>query len=255
VSDEEFARLTRADGKAREHDRVFGQIRELGFDSTEAALEALARHKAITDNPQMSGVLDALSQPEHEPSPQTTPQAMTPEQFNQLFDERLQARDAAEFQQRFTADQQTEAGLLAEALKDESLKPVFGETSFDDAIGGKGTPLARGYAVLWEQAMMERAEQVNGQFMPITDAAKIQDAHKQVQDFIQEIRTQAIFDLSKRASGGLNRPEGEPVRPSEDVLDEPVSANDFLQKMGDAAEATAAAEMARLSKVGLPASQ
>jgi hypothetical protein len=256
VSEEEFARLMRADGKARASDQLFGKASELGYETHEAMLDALGRYHAITSDPQTSGVLDALTRPSDEPSSQTTPEPMTDERFNQLLDERLQARDAEQFQQRYAADQQVEDRLLSEMAQSEALKGIFGETSFDDAITGKGSPLAQGYATLLVQALMEQAEAVNGQFMPVTDPAKLAAAQQRVGEMFSAIKTQTILDLSQRAPGSLERPdEGQPVRPSEDDSGGFKSGRDLLEEMGEGAEAHAQQVLDRAAAEGLPASQ
>jgi hypothetical protein len=248
ISDEEYRRLTDAANRARSHDAFYTKMSELGIKKTDDALSALADWQRLQGDPQTKGILEALARPQAQP--ESTQEPITQDTIRQMmtdfFSQHEQQRLQADYESRL-AQEQT---LISDAVQSERLKPLFGDASFDDAFAGKATPIAKAASRLLSEAMFDRAPEINGRKMPVTDSATLNAAVDDVMETLKAVRAATILEMS-RSTPGLERP-GETGRVQTEA--ERTTVGDLAETRRQAHEFVQA-EAERLAREGSPVSQ
>jgi hypothetical protein len=257
VSESDWTELNRQAGKGRASDQFYNKLKDRNIASFDDVLPIIDQYQQLQGDPTTNSVLEALRQ-SRVPQPEAqTQEPFTAESIKSLIADELRSHDQNQIQAQITQAQQRESALLTQVIGEhEALKTLFGETSFDDAITGKGTVESAHMAAMLDNALARRAQPFgDGNLMPVTDPAQIREAVNEVGEVLKSFKAKAIFEASS-APTGLEKPSAEGVvTPTEQPgMDDAVAREAELnRKARETFETTFKQAMA--SGGGLPASQ
>lgn len=212
-------------------------FKESGITTAEDLRTSLGVLKTIRQqagDKDLTQVFDALiNPPPDEPAPRAKPKS-PPISENLTQDDLValitrQVGDAVnkvrqhEAQTQYDEAASTEARLRAKVLQDPRFKEIIGETTFEDAYGGKGSKSARIAAILADHLFFEHGSRnPEGSYRPVTRESEIKDIADEMADLFTALKAATLLEASTEPSSTT-----ETGRPKETSDEEPLSTVDI----------------------------
>ena len=254
VSDAELSRLHEVERRMKSHDDFYRQLNELGFKKPDEALSALGTHQKLQGDPQTAAILEMLANPPQETQETQTQTPLTADSIRDVVMDVLTQRDNQHLQQELQKQTEQEQSLIADTLRSDRLKPLFGDTPFDEAFAGtaKDNPLLKkGIARLLDAAMYEKAPRQGDRMLPITDPALMNAAVDDVFSIVNAVKAATIMELSQ--TGMLKEEDGQIGERIQEG--EPATTGDLEAETRKRAHERVRAMYRQVEAGGLPASQ